>query len=288
MALSQRHHWVISKIVSAFEPEVDNVKVQGFVRRHDNAELLKKFFAGESPDQKLFVFHQPQSAETDDDPTGFGTESPAELYFGQGTTPRLTAKCCVFVRSAAPGVALDLTKQSTPELLFCELSATALGAISTYLDGCFVPAFAASDQWGRATTEQRGDFTGPRRRAGCFLSGWPRRRRRSARAARPAGGFERRRFVRRGRPRGYIPRDAAAGWIVRGDGRGPAAGRRADIPRDGRRADIPRDGRRADIPREDGSGSRGYAEGRRRGVDIPREDGWRRVGRDRPRPPQAR
>ena len=27
MALTQRHHWLIAKIVSAFEPDIDNIKV---------------------------------------------------------------------------------------------------------------------------------------------------------------------------------------------------------------------------------------------------------------------
>ncbi|KAH8056488.1 dynein light chain binding protein [Aureococcus anophagefferens] len=161
MALTQRHHWVVAKIVSAFEPDIDNIKVQGFVRQPANASKLLAFFNGEAADNKLFVFYQPPAVDQGDvDAEGWpGNEQPPELFFSQGSTTRLTTKCCVFVRAVPPGTAIDLTKQSTAELLYCELSGTALGSISTYLDSCFMPAFDSSEQWGKASEEQRSDFT---------------------------------------------------------------------------------------------------------------------------------
>ena len=152
MSLSARHHWIIEKIVKAFEPEVENLKVQGFVRHQGNFAKLNAFFKGEL-DSKLFVFYQtPVSEEFD------GDWAP-ELFFSEGET-RLTRKCVVFVRTLPPGTPIDLTKQSTPELLVCELSGSALGSISTYLDSAFSPMFQNSQQWGKASDEQRNDFAG--------------------------------------------------------------------------------------------------------------------------------
>jgi len=38
MALTQRHHWVVAKIVSAFEPDIDNIKVRaGAARKNPRA-----------------------------------------------------------------------------------------------------------------------------------------------------------------------------------------------------------------------------------------------------------
>ena len=112
------------------------------MRQPANASKLLAFFNGEAADNKLFVFYQPPAVDQGDvDAEGWpGNEQPPELFFSQGSTTRLTTKCCVFVRAVPPGTAIDLTKQSTAELLYCELSGTALGSISTYLDSCFMPA----------------------------------------------------------------------------------------------------------------------------------------------------
>ena len=58
MSLTPRHHWVISKIVAAFEPDLESMKVQQFCRQSSNAAKLLSFFEGKSADNKLFVFYQ--------------------------------------------------------------------------------------------------------------------------------------------------------------------------------------------------------------------------------------
>ncbi|KAJ1453032.1 dynein heavy chain, N-terminal region 1-domain-containing protein [Pelagophyceae sp. CCMP2097] len=158
MALTQRHHWVIGKIVDAFAPDVDNIKVQGFVRLPSNFKKLEHFLKGETAESKLFVFYQAPVSEKGDFDEGWPSESSPELFFCQGSATRLSAKCAVFIRALPAGVALDLTKSSSPELLYVELSGNALGAIANYLDSCFQPIFENSEQWGKADEEQKVDF----------------------------------------------------------------------------------------------------------------------------------
>ena len=71
--------------------------------------------------------------------------------------PRLAGRCCAFVRGVKPGEPIASDKASTTELMFTEMHSSALGALSTFLDGYGVPAFANSEQWGRAGPDQRRD-----------------------------------------------------------------------------------------------------------------------------------
>ena len=71
------------------------------MRQPANASKLLAFFNGEAADNKLFVFYQPPAVDQGDvDAEGWpGNEQPPELFFSQGSTTRLTTKCCVFVRA---------------------------------------------------------------------------------------------------------------------------------------------------------------------------------------------
>ena len=109
------------------------------MRQPANASKLLAFFNGEAADNKLFVFYQPPAVDQGDvDAEGWpGNEQPPELFFSQGSTTRLTTKCCVFVRAVPPGTAIDLTKQSTAELLYCEaLVAVSRGFIGNFEMSC--------------------------------------------------------------------------------------------------------------------------------------------------------
>jgi hypothetical protein len=49
MALSTRHRWCVAKIVEAFAPEVDDPKVQAFIRQEENNQKFSALFRGECP-----------------------------------------------------------------------------------------------------------------------------------------------------------------------------------------------------------------------------------------------
>ena len=46
MALSTRHRWCVAKIVEAFSPEVDDPKVQAFIRQEENHQKFSALFRG--------------------------------------------------------------------------------------------------------------------------------------------------------------------------------------------------------------------------------------------------
>lgn len=46
MALSTRHRWCVAKIVEAFSPDVDDPKVQAFIRQEENHQKFTALFKG--------------------------------------------------------------------------------------------------------------------------------------------------------------------------------------------------------------------------------------------------
>jgi len=46
MALSTRHRWCVAKIVEAFAPEVDDPRVQAFIRQEENHQKFTALFKG--------------------------------------------------------------------------------------------------------------------------------------------------------------------------------------------------------------------------------------------------
>ena len=48
MALSTRHRWCVAKIVEAFAPDVDDPKVQAFIRNEENNQKFTALFRGKS------------------------------------------------------------------------------------------------------------------------------------------------------------------------------------------------------------------------------------------------
>lgn len=46
MALSTRHRWCVAKIVEAFAPDVDDPKVQAFIRQEENNQKFTALFRG--------------------------------------------------------------------------------------------------------------------------------------------------------------------------------------------------------------------------------------------------
>ena len=58
-----------------------------------------------------------------------------ELTLGVGTVSRMAGRCCAFVRGVKPGEPIAADKASTTELMFTEMHSSALGALSTFLDG---------------------------------------------------------------------------------------------------------------------------------------------------------
>ena len=62
MAFSEKHKWCCSKILEAFQPEVDSDTVQLFLRQDVNLQKFTGFFKGEG-NSRLFVFYQPEQAE---------------------------------------------------------------------------------------------------------------------------------------------------------------------------------------------------------------------------------
>jgi hypothetical protein len=61
MALSSRHRWCLEKIVQCFEDEgLDDVLVQGFIRKPDVMLKFNALFSGNGP-ASLFVHYQNKS-----------------------------------------------------------------------------------------------------------------------------------------------------------------------------------------------------------------------------------
>jgi len=155
MAGTERGKWMVQKIVACFGPDgVDAVKANSCLRRKENNELLKHFFDGSSGEQRVFVFHQPPCNEEGEVQEG----AAPELSLGAGTDSRMAGRCCAFIRGVKAGDPIPTDKASTTDLMFTEMHTSALGALSTFLDGYSVPAFANSDQWGRASSDQKRDF----------------------------------------------------------------------------------------------------------------------------------
>ena len=156
MAGTERGKWMVQKIVSCFAQDgVDAVKANSCLRRAENNTFLKGFFDGSNGEQRVFVFHQPPCNDEGEAEEG----AAPELTLGVGQTSRMAGRCCAFVRGVKPGEPIASDKASTTELMFTEMHSSALGALSTFLDGYGVPAFANSEQWGRAGPDQRRDFS---------------------------------------------------------------------------------------------------------------------------------
>ena len=156
MAGTERGKWMVQKIVSCFAQDgVDAVKANSCLRRAENNAFLKGFFDGSNGEQRVFVFHQPPCNDEGETEEG----AAPELTLGVGTVSRMAGRCCAFVRGVKPGEPIAADKASTTELMFTEMHSSALGALSTFLDGYGVPAFAHSEQWGRAGPDQRKDFS---------------------------------------------------------------------------------------------------------------------------------
>lgn len=62
MSLTDRHRWIIGKILEAFAPELDSETVNAFVRQDSIVQRFTSFFRGEGPQQRLFVFFQSESS----------------------------------------------------------------------------------------------------------------------------------------------------------------------------------------------------------------------------------
>jgi len=61
MALTLRHRWCLEKIAQCFEDEgLDDILVQGFIRKPDVMMKLNTLFSGNGP-SSLFVHYQNQS-----------------------------------------------------------------------------------------------------------------------------------------------------------------------------------------------------------------------------------
>ena len=147
MAGTERGKWMVQKIVGCFAQDgVDAVKANSCLRRAENNAFLKGFFDGSNGEQRVFVFHQPPCNDEGEAEEG----AAPELTLGVGQTSRMAGRCCAFVRGVKPGEPIAADKASTTELMFTEMHSSALGALSTFLDGYGVPAFANSEQWGRA------------------------------------------------------------------------------------------------------------------------------------------
>ena len=156
MAGTERGKWMVQKIVSCFAQDgVDAVKANSCLRRAENNTFLKGFFDGSNGEQRVFVFHQPPCNDEGEAEEG----AAPELTLGVGQVSRMAGRCCAFVRGVKPGEPIAADKASTTELMFTEMHSSALGALSTFLDGYGVPAFANSEQWGRAGPDQRRDFS---------------------------------------------------------------------------------------------------------------------------------
>ncbi|CAM9192009.1 unnamed protein product [Choristocarpus tenellus] len=153
MALTARHRWCMSKLVEAFGEDVDASKSQAFMRKDENLTRFNSLFHGEGP-KRLFVYHQPG------DSTSEGEVGESHLFVTDGASELLSSKCCFFLRNVKEGHSLDTSSAGDQNLLFGEVSGSALAGIEAALSRFLKPLLKESDGWGKTDSEQKVDFLG--------------------------------------------------------------------------------------------------------------------------------
>eukprot|EP00814_Leptocylindrus_danicus_P009510 CAMPEP_0116004988 /NCGR_PEP_ID=MMETSP0321-20121206/911_1 /TAXON_ID=163516 /ORGANISM="Leptocylindrus danicus var. danicus, Strain B650" /LENGTH=4605 /DNA_ID=CAMNT_0003473357 /DNA_START=128 /DNA_END=13942 /DNA_ORIENTATION=- len=168
MALAPRHRWCIEKIVQCFahHKEVDDPKVQGFIRKPEVLAQFNSLFSGvEESRNVVFVHYQVKEEENDENAYGRNCAierggnankvKEPELFLSYGDSDVIDSKCCYFLRQ---GEAVDPAAANDVSLLYGEISASPLQTIETLLSSTFSTLFAASNEWGRVDAEQKSDF----------------------------------------------------------------------------------------------------------------------------------
>ncbi|GMH89960.1 hypothetical protein TrVE_jg7050 [Triparma verrucosa] len=121
---------------------------------------LSTLFSGEgSP--KIFAHYQ-SKVNVGDMPSANGEDitkaSDPELFFSDGTSIYLNAKCCYFMRVGSKPI--DTSVANDASLLYGEISDSPLQTIEVLLSGSYGEMFTTSTEWGKVDDEQKGDFNG--------------------------------------------------------------------------------------------------------------------------------
>lgn len=151
MALTPRHRWCIERIKSCFQEEtdVDDEKVQGFIRKSQVISKFNSLFAGDGRNA-VFVHFQGTTSSSN------GSINKPELCLTYGDSIPIKSKCCYFVRS---GSAVDLNIQNDSALLYGEIGSSPLQSIKAILSSQYIPLSASSNDWGNVNMEQKDEFS---------------------------------------------------------------------------------------------------------------------------------
>ena len=126
--------WIGKRIWETFEPKISEREAEEFLKQENIEQCFQDLLNGKET-YKIFVHYQPripnvsvcdwnpkqtlsaniiQNREKNDE------AEEAELFISNGDAEQLNSKCCYFLRTTAPGKAIDtkkVTKQITSNFL---------------------------------------------------------------------------------------------------------------------------------------------------------------------------
>ena len=149
---------MIQRIAEGFG--LSEVNVEQAARLPHNAKLFNDFL-GANGALRIFAFYQAPTIQSEDNPAEWTqqTDVPA-LFLTTGENQPILGKAVYFVRMEDASKAVDVNTGCDASVLSGELSKDMLRDLESFLNVLYIPQLKQSNEWGKASTEQRDEFLG--------------------------------------------------------------------------------------------------------------------------------
>ena len=156
--VTPRHRWMIQRISEGFG--LSEAQVEQASRLPQNAKLFNAFLGANGP-LRIFAFYQPPMVQSEENPGEWAqqTDVPA-LLLTTGEDQPILAKAVYFIRMENTGKAVDVNTGCDSAVLSGELSKDMLKDLESFLNVLYIPQLKQTNEWGKATTDQRDEFLG--------------------------------------------------------------------------------------------------------------------------------
>ena len=157
--IQPRHRWMIQRISEGFG--ISEAAVEQAVRDSKNSKLFKLFLGANGP-SRIFAFYQAPMKPSEENPGDWIVETDvAQLFLTTGEDQPITGKAVYFVKmDEKTGNAIDVNVACDSTVLSGELSKDMLKDLESFLNVLYLPQLKQSNEWGKASKEQREEFIG--------------------------------------------------------------------------------------------------------------------------------